>query len=133
MLRPYDVIITAAFWLAWLFWDGFSNQAGRSRKAGEFSKQVVAALDHRTTDCCLRAHGQVVSFSQKFKLTGTPRFADELEWTPFHHYCRSSIVLYLPGYDDGLTERMVKDARTVLEERARGINKYRHPSSAYIA
>jgi hypothetical protein len=132
IIRPYDVITTSAFWIAWMFWEGFSDQAGRSNKAGEFSKQVVAALDHRTTDCCLQAHGQVVAFQGKFKLTGTPRFADELEWTPFHHYCRTSIVLYLPGYDDGLTERMKQDARKVLGERAQGVNKYRHPACAFI-
>ena len=131
VLRPYDVITTAAFWIAWMFWDGFSNQAAKSRK-GDFNKQVVAALDHRTTDCCLRAHGQIVSFQDKFKLTGTPRFADELDWTPFHHLCRSSIVLYLPGYDDGLTDRMKESASKVLDERARGINKYRHPSNAFV-
>jgi hypothetical protein len=94
--------------------------------------KVVTALDHRMTDCCLRTHGQVVGFQDKFRLTGTPRFADELEWTPFHHLCRTSIVLYLPGYDDGLTEQMRASADKVLDERARGINKYRHLSSAFV-
>jgi hypothetical protein len=132
VLRPFEVITTAVFWLAWIYWEGFSSQASLSRTSVQFGKQVVAALDHRTTDCCLRAHGQVVDLERKFKLTGTPRFADELEWTPFHHFCRSSVVLYLPGYDDGLTGRMRESAQKVIEEREAGINRRRRPADAFL-
>lgn len=131
VLRPFDPIVASAFWLAQLFWECFFVQVSMA-KGGGFEKQVVAALDHRTTETCLLAHGQIVALHDKFHLTGTPRFADYMQWTPFHYYCRSSIVLYLPGYDDGLTAKMVESARVVLEEREQGINKKRHPVNAFV-
>lgn len=59
-----------------------------------WQRQAIAALDERTTECCLRVHGQIVGLDEPFKLTGTPRFADEMMIPPFHHYCRTSVVLY---------------------------------------
>ncbi len=70
---------------------------------------------------------------QPFHLEGTPRFADELDWSPFHYYCRTSIALYLPEYDDGITARMQLSASTVLEERANGIWQDRDPADAFIS
>lgn len=131
-LRPGDVLVASAFWIAALFWDSWSSQIAETRDAAQYEKVAVAALDNRTTDCCLRVHGQVQPFDKPFKLTGTPRFADELEWTPFHWYCRTSIALYLKQYDNGLVDRMKESAQTVLDERAQGIWKERHPTDAFI-
>ena len=89
-------------------------------------------MDNRVTDCCLRAHGQVQPFDTKFQLTGYPRFADELAWTPFHWYCRTSVALYQPQFDDGFTDRLIDSAKTVLSERERGIFKARHPADAFV-
>lgn len=130
VLRASEVITAAAFWVASLWWGAFSNTVDRAGR--RFSKQVVAALDARTTDCCLRAHGQVQPLNAPFHLTGTPRFADDIDWPPFHWWCRSSGVLYLPVYDDGLTERMRASAAQVLAEREAGIFKDRHPADAFI-
>jgi hypothetical protein len=79
----------------------------------------------------LRAHRQVVKFDDKFTLKGTPRFAVRLEWTPFHHYCRKSVVLNLPGNDDGLTDHVKESAAKLLIERERGISINRHPVDAF--
>jgi hypothetical protein len=66
----------------------------------------------------LQAAGQVVPFDKKFKLSGTPRFADEMEWSPFHLYCRTSIVMVplAQAYDD-LTGRIRRDARREMASR----------------
>jgi hypothetical protein len=51
-----------------------------------YQKQAIATLDERTTDCCLRVHGQTQPIDEPFKLTGTPRYADEIQDPPFHWY-----------------------------------------------
>lgn len=61
-----------------------------------YHKQVIAAIDRRTTSCCLAAHGQIAALDQPFRLTGTPRYADRLLQPPFHARCRTSLVLYHP-------------------------------------
>lgn len=129
-LRPGDITAAAAFWAASLVWNAFSLTVGAAGE-GKFSKQAVAAIDNRTTDCCLRVHAQVVKLPEKFHLTGTPRYADHMDWSPFHGWCRTSIALYLPEYDDGLTEAMRTSAQVVLDERSRGVYNDRHPADAY--
>ena len=91
-------------------------EAGQRKKV-EFQRQAIAAIDERTTDCCLRVHGQIVDLKQKFKLTGTPRFASKMKDPPFHWYCRTSVALYLDDYDDGYTAQMRESARTEIEAR----------------
>jgi len=94
-------------------------------------KQVIAAIDERTTDCCLNAHGQIQPFTRPFELVGTPRFADQLEWTPFHWYCRTSICMYREVYEDGTTEQMRDAARAELTAREEtGIRVEIHPATA---
>lgn len=131
ILRPGDILAGAAYWIAALTWDSFSWWSKTNQKGFEFQKQAVAALDGRTTDCCLRAHGQIVPLNGKFELRGTPRFADQLDWTPFHWRCRTSVVLYLPEYDGGLTDRMRNGANYLLEQRKQGKNPDQHPADAY--
>lgn len=128
-MNPWDVTRTAAFYLAALNGSAFGDMIPQSYG---FKKQAVAALDRRTTDCCLRVHGQIVPFNAPFHLTGTPRFADDLDWSPFHWWCRTSVIIYLPEYDDGLTSRMVAGARQVLAEREAGIEIDRNPANAFL-
>lgn len=132
-LRPSDISAALATWAAVMVWAAFSEWVKRYPSPGNvrYKKQVVAALDNRTTECCLKAHGQVKPLDTPFDLTGEPRFADRLDWTPFHWYCRTSIALYLPDYDLGLTERMTNSAKTILNERAAGIYRDRHPADAF--
>ncbi|HCR71213.1 MAG TPA: hypothetical protein DIW23_07210 [Anaerolineae bacterium] len=131
ILRPSDILSVATFWIAALIWDSFSYWALQNQGGTRFSKQAIAGLDARTTDCCLRVHGQVQDLKGKFKLTGTPRFSDYLSWSPFHWYCRTAITLYLPEYDDGLTKRMKDSARYVLTQRANGKTPDQHPADAF--
>lgn len=132
IMRPSDIAAQLASLAATLAWLSFSNWTTSHTPTGiSFNKQVVAGLDERTTDCCLRAHGQIVSLKDKFHLTGTPRYADYLDWTPFHYWCRSSIALHLPGYDDGLTKLMRESAARIMKERAAGGTGYRDPAGSF--
>lgn len=86
----------------------------------QYKRQVVATLDQFTTDCCLRAHGQVVDYDQPFHLVGTPRFADYLMETPFHWNCRSVTVLIpVESVEDDVTLEMRDAARAEIDARER--------------
>ena len=80
-------------------------------------KQAIAAIDERTTDCCLRVAGQIQPLGGLFKLHGTPRFADEMDWSPFHWNCRTSICLYRHEFDDDLTAKLRRDVEKERERR----------------
>lgn len=98
-----------------------------------FEKQAIATIDERTTDCCLRVHGQVQPIDEPFKLDGTPRYADEIQDPPFHWYCRSSETLYHPDFEQvGIpTETMKTQAQKELDARARtGARATIYPSHA---
>ena len=129
-LRFGPVAIAAAFWISTTVWSAYSKHVARN--APSFDKQAVAALDLRTTDCCLRVHGQIQRFEGKFELTGSPRFADELEWSPFHYNCRTSIVLYDQIFDNGLTDRMEESADYVMQKRKSGERFDQHPADAFV-
>lgn len=130
VLKPMDVIVTAAFWLAGLYWDSFNGYAQKSKV--NWMKQAVAALDERTTRTCLAVHGQVQPINGEFHLTEEPRFADYLPNPPFHHRCRTATVLYLPEYDYGFTDIMERSARVIINERQTGQGTgYRHPADAF--
>lgn len=86
-------------------------------------KQAIAAIDDRTTDCCLRVHGQITDIDQPYKLTGTPRFQDEMMFPAFHWRCRTSSAAYHPAYEaaaegtEASTEYMRQQAREALKAR----------------
>jgi len=84
-----------------------------------YMKQAVAAIDERTTDCCLRVHGQVQPLDKPFKLDGSPRFSDEVDSPPFHWYCRTAQTLYTEKFEQkGITtEAMTDAARAELDAR----------------
>lgn len=98
-----------------------------------YKKQAVATLDDRTTDCCLRVHGQIQPMDEPFQLTGTPRYADEIQDPPFHWYCRSVETLYHEEFEKfGITtEQMETMAQLELDARERtGTRVTIHPSHA---
>lgn len=132
MLSPNGILAAAFFWIPSLLWASYSYMVNTNQRVGENDKQVIATIDAKVTDCCIRAHGQIVPFDGKFKLTGTPRFADEMEWTPFHHRCRSSIVIYQKRFDHGFTERMREAANYVIDQRRQGIRFNQKPASAFL-
>lgn len=130
VLSASEITAAAAYWATFLIWNAF-DQSNTINSGLNFQKQAVAAIDMRTTDCCLRVHGQIQPFNKPFKLTGTPRFADEMDHPGFHWWCRTSEVLYLAEYDDGFTKQMRDSARFFLSERAAGRNPDRNPADAF--
>lgn len=96
-------------------------------------RQAIAAIDERTTDCCLRVHGQRVAQDQPFHLTGTPRFADYVHSPPFHWSCRTATAIYhvLMESVGTTTEEMRDAARSELQARSRtGRREEIHPAHA---
>lgn len=111
---------------------GLLYRAGESLAGQTYERQAIAALDERTTDCCLRVHGQIVGIKENFHLVGTPRFADEMPAPPFHWFCRTSVALYVRQFEDfGITTAEMRDAaRAELAARADGSRVEIHPASA---
>lgn len=118
-LRPGDVISHATEYAASLLWDSFHKRIKTKARsqADRIKKVAVAAVDSRTTDCCLRVNGQVRGVDEPFHLSGSPRFSDEMDWSPFHHYCRTSVALHYPEYDDGITTDLQDQSKKELERR----------------
>jgi len=120
IVRPAPVVSEGTRWLAMaaaLTWAGVVARSADRAKV-TFLRQAVAAIDEKTTDCCLQVHGQVVRMEGRFHLTGTPRFADYMKDPPFHWNCRTSQVLVKPEEtDDELTQAMIEAAS--LEESRR--------------
>lgn len=120
----------------WAAANGVTNQVLntiRQRDGVQFRRQAIAAIDERTTDCCLRVHGQVQPFGRPFKLVGTPRFADEIQNPPFHWYCRTATAMYLPEFEDigPSSAEMILAAQAELAAReATGKRVEIHPAHA---
>lgn len=95
-------------------------------------KQAIAAIDERTTDCCLRVHGQIQPLDHDFHLTGTPRYADYLPRPPFHWRCRTSETIYHPIVEGiGIsTDQMRSAARYEIDKRVEEGRQVIHPAHA---
>src|SRR5574341_1423346 len=136
LLSPGPVVREGARWLAWLtvmvFEGALEAALARAGRGEEFFKQAIAVLDRRTTDCCLRVHGQTQPINKPFKLTGEPRYADEVDWPPFHWWCRTATALVLASEaNDDLTREMREAARRWLTERAKGKRPDQKPANAF--
>jgi len=124
MLQPGPVVREGARWvvivagMAWLaLIEGPLSR--RPQEQEQFLRQAIAAIDERTTDCCLRVHGQVVRLDEDFRLTGIPRYADMLRDPPFHWWCRTSVALVrAQDAQDELTQEMRRRADEELAARA---------------
>jgi hypothetical protein len=98
-----------------------------------YKKQAIATVDEKTTDCCLRVHGQIQPLDKPFHLVGEPRFADKIDNPPFHWYCRTAQALYTERMESrGVpTSEMVIAARAELRAREEtGKRTIIRPSSA---
>ncbi len=115
-------------WWAWIEASEAGRPGGR-RSQDELLKQAVAAIDERTTECCLMAHGQVQGLEEDFELRGRPRYADRLQWVPFHWYCRSSVALVRRAdAEDSLTQELLEAAVRELRAREAAGRVEIHPS-----
>ena len=136
ILSPAPVIREGARWLGIALLVAYAGATAemleRTRRQEDFMRQAVAAIDERTTDCCLRVHGQVVGMNQDFHLTGTPRFGEYLRNPPFHWYCRSSTALVRrEDANDPLSRQMRQAAADEIGARAAtGTRVMIHPADA---
>jgi len=123
LLSPAPVMRDSARYTALLAVEGHKRATTQAliqaNAQDEFLRQAIAAIDERTTDCCLRVHGQTTTVDGDFTLVGTPRYADKLHAPPFHWYCRTAVAL-VPSQkkDDELTHAMQNAARAELSARA---------------
>jgi hypothetical protein len=134
VLTPVPIVREGARWLAFVMaqaWGAVTTQATQ-RQGTQFVKQAIAAIDERTTDCCLRVSGQTQPLDKPFRLEGTPRFADQMMYPGFHWYCRTGTALVMAqDANDDLTERMQAAAQAELDARARSKTRVEiHPASS---
>lgn len=130
ILSAGELTAAAAYWGTFLIWNAF-DETVQTVSEEQFMKQAVAALDSRTTDCCLKVHGQIQPLDEPFHLTGTPRYADYQDWPGFHWYCRTSGVLYKEEFDEGLTAKMQEGSQFFIDERAAGRTPDNAPVDAF--
>lgn len=134
VLSPGPVLREGARWLAVQTLESYeqATSAALADQADEYRRQAIAALDERTTETCLKVHGQVVGLDEPFVLTGTPRYADEMHKPPFHMWCRTSTALVrAQNADDTLSRQMRDAARAELTAReATGERQEIHPAHA---
>lgn len=105
--------------------------ANIAAKSEVYKRQAIAAIDERTTDCCLRVNGQVVGVDELFRLTGTPRYADKMADPPFHDYCRTSVALvHEDDIDDKMTSDMKKAAIAEIKAREDGSRATINPADS---
>lgn len=92
-----------------------------------FLRQAIAAIDNKTTPCCLGVHGQTVELDQPFTTPDPPAFARVQDRPPFHWNCRTAqgLVLREMAQDD-LTQIMRQAA--ALERQLRGTADYTVPT-----
>jgi len=109
VLMPTPVIGAVTFWMTSL--SSIAYTAGIGDKMGNSRRQAVAQIDSDTTQTCLNVHGQIVKAQEKFHLTGTPRYADDMIRPPFHRGCRTQIII-LPEdqLDEDVTRSMRREA-----------------------
>lgn len=135
VLAPAPIVRDASRWVAMATLVALARATDGTIQAqadaDEWRRQAVAAIDERTTDCCLRVHGQVTTMDGRFRLEGTPRFADELRAPPFHWYCRTSVaIVRASGLNDDLSMNMRSAASSELAARVDGSRVEIHPAHA---
>lgn len=120
LLRPDIVTREGAHWLAVAAGLALLGALQPAMQASGlvWGKQASAAIDARTTECCLRVHGQVVPENKPFHTTGSPAFAEWQDWPDFHWNCRTSGTLVpLDEADDDLTEMLLAQSAGEQEKR----------------
>ena len=121
ILNPAPVITQSRDAVAKASAASYDAAIEQSARGGQWMRQAVAAIDDRTTDCCLRVSGQTAPLNGEFKLTGTPRFADTMDAPPFHNHCRTALALVrAEDAGDNVTRRMREAALNELGTRQRG-------------
>lgn len=122
LLSPAPVVKEGSRWSAAAVAFAFSSmiQAALGRSSTPlYQKQAFAAIDRRTTNCCLLVNGQVQRIDADFILTGTPRYADRQPWPGFHDYCRTATgLIHSDDIGDDLTREIEDASQAELDFRA---------------
>lgn len=124
VLQPDPLNRQFAYWLAFAASAAFAawliGRNGQRAEQVPFRRQAVPAIDLRTTPCCLDVakRGEVVGMNEPFYTPEPPAYGKRQMWTPFHEWCRTSTVLYLPEFDDGITDSLRESALAELGRRA---------------
>jgi len=133
IVSPAPVAKETAKWLAVAVMEGWLEFINPARlPAGDWYKQAIAAIDERTTECCLRVHGQAVPLEEMFVTLYEPAWADRQAWPPFHWWCRASPALVSAAeVGDELTAQMQEAGHAELEAREQtGARREIHPAHA---
>lgn len=137
ILSPVALILPVARWIVTVHANTYNDTVARGvqqagKQADEYGKQAVAVIDERTTDCCLKVHGQIVAMGGMFHLAGTPRFADDIDAPPFHWNCRTALALVdLNRQDNNFTNKMREAADAEITARQDGSREEIHPANAF--
>lgn len=121
-LAPLELAIVNLVWGGWNGGRQIVYQQAETQGGMVYRRQAIAAIDKRTTQCCLKVHGQIVDIDKPFQLSGTPRYGSELMWPPFHWRCRTSIVLYHEAMESIGTSTPAMIAQARREQATRGGN-----------
>ena len=81
-------------------------------------RQAVAKIDSKTSETCLKVHGEIVDVDKPFKLSGEMRLAAKKQVPPFHWGpCRTSVTGYHKRFEENSSLKstdMKKQARELL-------------------
>ena len=77
------------FWTAAMSGLGILHSQTEEQSGVKLEKALRITRDERTTETCLRVAKQRQPIGKPFRLTGSPRFSDEMQRPPFHHRCRT--------------------------------------------
>ena len=94
-----QLAVEGAIWAAGNGYASRMYQQLAQRGDAQYRRQAIAAIDGRTTRCCLNVHGQIVDLDEPFHLTGSPKFGDYIMAPPFHHRCRTVVTLWHPSME----------------------------------
>ena len=128
-LTANPIIGDIAFWATSLavlaYTTGTGDKMGKDAK-----RQAVAQVDSDTTRTCLNVHGQIVGLEEKFHLTGTPRYADDMHATPFHRGCRTAIATIMAKYLEpevtaGMREEAIEEGKKPKPSTLKGRAHYK--------
>lgn len=115
---PAPFLREGSRWLTLAVMLGFAHLVEPVAPDHLYRKQAIAAVDHKTTECCLRVTGQVKPLREKFETVGSPAWADKQLWPPFHWYCRTTVALVQTSMaEDDLTREMIEAGDAELKAR----------------
>ena len=91
---------------------------GAKEQLPTLKKQAIAHIGSRTTDTCLRVHGQIKNIDEPYILSGQPSFARKQMLPPFHWNCRTSSAPYMKAWEER-SQLQTADMRKEAQEQTR--------------